>query len=142
MHIDGFDLLPFLTERGVESPRKGLIYFNDDGDLVAVRFDNWKVVFMEQRCVGTMKVWAEPFVALRMPKLFNLRTDPLERADTTSNTYYEWFLGKTYMLAAASGIVEEFLKTFREYPPRQRAASFTIDQALEKMQAAVGGAGH
>jgi arylsulfatase len=77
-----------------------------------------------------------------MPKLFNLRTDPLERADTTSNTYYEWFLARAYMLAAAAGIVEEFLKTFKEYPPRQRAASFTIDQALEKMQAAIGGAGH
>jgi arylsulfatase len=77
-----------------------------------------------------------------MPKLFNLRTDPLERADMTSNTYYEWFLPRAYLLAAASGIVEEFLKTFREYPPRQRAASFTIDQALERMKAAMGGGGH
>jgi arylsulfatase len=142
VHIDGFDLLPFLTTPGTPSPRKGFIYFNDDGDLVAVRFGNWKVVFMEQRCTGTMALWAEPFVPLRLPKLFNLRTDPLERADTTSNTYYDWLLSKLYMIGAAGGIVENFLATFREFPPRQRAATFTIDQALEKMKAALGSAGH
>jgi arylsulfatase len=91
VHIDGYNLLPFLTEKGTKSPRKGFIYFDDDGDLVAVRFDNWKVVFMEQRCTGTMAVWSEPFVPLRLPKLYNLRTDPFERADMTSNTYYDWF---------------------------------------------------
>jgi len=142
VHIDGYDLLPFLTEKGTPSPRKGFIYFNDDGDLVAVRFDNWKVVFMEQRCTGTMALWAEPFVPLRMPKLFNLRTDPFERADTTSNTYYDWFLSKIYMIGAAGGIVESFLGTFKEFPPRQRAATFTIDQALEKMKGALGSGGH
>jgi arylsulfatase len=141
VHIDGYDLLPFLTEKGMRSPRKGFIYFSDDGDVVGVRFDNWKVVFMEQRCTGTMAVWSEPFVPLRLPKLFNLRTDPLERADTTSNTYYDWLLSRLYMFGAAAGIVEEFLKTFKEYPPRQRAATFTIDQALGKMQAAMSGAG-
>jgi arylsulfatase len=142
VHIDGFNLLPFLTEKGTPSPRKGFIYFNDDGDLVAVRFGNWKIVFMEQRRTGTMAIWSEPFVPLRMPKLFNLRTDPFERADTTSNTYYDWFLSKTYMIAAGVGIVEEFLKTFKEYPPRQRAATFTIDQAVEMMKASLGSAGH
>ena len=142
VHIDGYDLLPFLTERGVRSPRKGFIYFSDDGDLVAVRFDNWKVVFMEQRKAGTLAVWAEPFVPLRFPKLFNLRTDPFERADVTSNTYYDWFLSKDYMVGAADAIVEEFLQTFREFPPRQRAATFTIDQAIEKMKSVMAGAGH
>jgi arylsulfatase len=107
-----------------------------------VRFDNWKLVFMEQRRTGTLAVWSEPFVPLRLPKLFNLRTDPLERADTTSNTYYDWLLSKLYMFGAAAGIVEEFLQTFKEYPPRQRAATFTIDQALEKMKSAMGSAGH
>jgi arylsulfatase len=141
VHIDGYNLLSFLTEKGTPSPRKGLIYFDDDGDLVAVRFGNWKVVFMEQRRAGTLAVWAEPFVPLRFPKLFNLRTDPFERADITSNTYYDWLLSKEYMLGAASGIVEEFLRTFKDYPPRQRAATFTIDQALEKMKGALGGAG-
>ncbi len=142
VHIDGYNLLPFLTEKGTPSPRKGFIYFSDDGDLVAVRFGNWKVVFMEQRRTGTLAIWSEPFVPLRMPKLFNLRTDPFERADTTSNTYYDWYLSKVYMLAAAGTIVEEFLKTFREFPPRQRAATFTIDQALERMKASLGSAGH
>jgi arylsulfatase len=142
VHIDGYNLLPFLTEKGVKSPRKGFIYFDDDGDLVAVRFDNWKVVFMEQRRAGTLAVWSEPFVPLRLPKLYNLRTDPFERADITSNTYYDWFLSRLYMIGAAGAIVEEFLTTFKEYPPRQRAATFTIDQALEKMKEALSGAHH
>jgi arylsulfatase len=104
-----------------------------------LRFDNWKVVFMEQRCEGTLRIWAEPFVALRVPKLFNLRTDPFERADVTSNTYYDWFLNHDFIALAATGIVEEFLKTFKDFPPRQKAASFTIDQAMEKMEAAFTG---
>jgi arylsulfatase len=141
VHIDGYNLLPFLTEKGTPSPRQGFIYFDDDGDLVAVRFGNWKVVFMEQRRAGTMAVWSEPFVPLRLPKLFNLRTDPLERADITSNTYYDWFLSKSYMAAAGGGIVEQFLATFKEFPPRQKAATFTIDQALEKMKASLGSGG-
>jgi arylsulfatase len=87
VHIDGYNL--HLTGEEEESPRKGFIYFSDDGDLVALRFDNWKLVFMEQRMPGTMALWAEPFTPLRLPKLFNLRTDPFERADTTSNTYWD-----------------------------------------------------
>jgi arylsulfatase len=121
------------------SPRKGFIYFSDDGDLVALRYDNWKLVFMEQRVQGTLGVWAEPFVPLRVPKLFNLRTDPFERADTTSNTYWDWYVSKTYLILAAQAIVAEFLATFAEFPPRQKAPSFTIDQALEKMVAASSG---
>jgi len=118
------------------------MYFSDDGDLVGVRFDNWKVVFMEQRASGTLAVWAEPFVALRLPKLFNLRTDPFERADITSNTYYQWLLESGYIVMAASVVVGEFMKTFKDFPPRQKAASFTIDQAMEKMESVGSGAGH
>jgi arylsulfatase len=136
VHIDGYNLLPYLTGRAEHSPRPGLIYFSDDGDLMALRYDNWKVVFLEQRRRGTLEIWAEPFVVLRAPKLFNLRTDPYERADTTSNTYYEWMMRHAYLLFASQFIVTEFLETFREFPPRQKAASFTIDQALEKMQRA------
>jgi arylsulfatase len=142
VHIDGYNLLPFLTTTGERSPRKGFMYFSDDGDLVAVRFDNWKVVFMEQRMPGTLAVWAEPFVALRLPKLFNLRLDPYERADITSNTYYQWTLENGYLVIAASTVVGEFLKTFKDFPPRQKAASFTIDQAMEKMQSVGGGGLH
>ena len=86
MHLDGYNLLPYLTGQQEKSPRNGFIYFNDDGDIVALRFDNWKVVFSEQRVEGTFRIWAEPFVALRVPKVFNLRTDPYERADITSNS--------------------------------------------------------
>jgi arylsulfatase len=132
-HLDGFNLLPYLTDEESESPRKGFFYFNDDGDLVGVRFFNWKVVFMEQRCEGTLQVWAEPFTALRTPKLFNLRTDPFERADKTSNTYWDWFLYHDYLVGAATPMVSQFLQTFEEFPPAQRAASFTIDQAMEKL---------
>ncbi|MCW5808235.1 MAG: arylsulfatase [Deltaproteobacteria bacterium] len=142
VHIDGYNLLPFLTGEDEHSPRPGFIYFNDDGDLVALRYDNWKMVFMEQRCRGTLEVWAEPFTALRVPKLFNLRTDPLERADITSNTYWDWYLSKAYMIMAAQALVSEFLATFDEFPPRQKAASFTIDQVMEKMESAAFGGEH
>jgi arylsulfatase len=142
VHIDGYNLLPFLTTKGVRSPRQGFIYFSDDGDLVGLRYDNWKVVFMEQRTRGTLEVWMDPFVPLRVPKLFNLRTDPYERADVTSNTYFQWLIENDYLILAASAIVEEFLKTFKDFPPRQKAASFTIDQAMEKMASVASGAGH
>ncbi|MGW1346845.1 arylsulfatase [Kribbella sp. NPDC002412] len=137
VHIDGYNLLPYLTGETDQSPRQGMVYFSDDGDLVAVRFDNWKVVFMEQRAEGTLRIWAEPFVPLRVPKLFNLRTDPYERADVTSNTYYDFLLDNAYLVFSASQLIGEFLATFQDFPPRQRAASFTIDQALEKLQVAL-----
>jgi arylsulfatase len=120
VHIDGYNLLPYLTGEEDKSPRDGFIYFSDDGDLVALRFDNWKMVFLEQRAKGTLELWAEPFTALRVPKLFNLRTDPFERADTTSNTYWDWYMNKAYLILAAQRIVAEFLQTFAEFPPRQK----------------------
>jgi arylsulfatase len=135
VHIDGYNLLSYLTGEVHKSPRPGLIYFSDDGDVLAIRFDNWKVVFMEQRAQGTLRIWAEPFVALRVPKLFNLRTDPFERADVTSNTYYDWFLDNDYIALASTALVTQFLATFEEFPPRQKAASFTIDQVVEKLEA-------
>jgi arylsulfatase len=139
VHIDGFNLLPFLTTEGAKSPREGFFYFDDGGNLVAVRFGNWKAVFIEQRRPGTLEIWAEPFTVLRCPKLFNLRTDPFERADVTSNTYWDWYMGKAFMILAAQAIVQQFLDTFKEFPPRQKAASFTIDQAMEKMQESYAG---
>ena len=141
VHIDGYNLLPFLTGKEKTNPRKGFIYFDDDGNLVAVRVGNWKAVFMEQRCPGTLRIWAEPFTPLRIPKLFNLRTDPFERADITSNTYWDWYMSKGYMIMAAQAVVAPFLETFKAFPPRQKAASFTIDQAMEKMEASIAGGG-
>ena len=139
VHLDGFNQLPYLTGQVDKSPRRGFFYFNDDGDLVALRVENWKVVFMEQRAPGTMRIWAEPFTPLRVPKLFDLRADPYERADITSNTYYDWFISQPYLVFAANVVAAKFLDTFKEFPPRQRAASFSIDQAVDKMKQNIGG---
>lgn len=142
VHLDGFSLMPFFTGKAKKPERKGFLYFNDDGDLACLRYDNWKVAFLEQRAVGTLKIWSEPFVALRVPKVFNLRTDPYERADYTSNTYYDWLLDHAYILVPAQAGVAEFLATFKEFPPRQKAASFSVDQVMEKMKDTVGGGMH
>ncbi len=141
-HIDGFNLLPYLTGQEKESPRKLFVYFSDDGDVLGIRYDNWKIVFMEQRLQGTLGVWAEPFTRLRLPKIFNLRTDPYERADITSNTYYDWFIHRPYITYPAQVIAAKFAATFEEFPPAQHAASFTIDDALKKLGEATSGAGH
>jgi arylsulfatase len=141
VHIDGFNLVPYLTGEADKSPRNAFIYFSDDGDVLGIRFDNWKAVFMEQRAAGTLQIWAEPFVALRVPKLFNLRTDPFERADITSNTYFDWMLDNAILALTAAALVTQFLETFEEFPPRQHAASFTIDQAVAKLEATLT-AGH
>jgi arylsulfatase A-like enzyme len=139
VHLDGFNQLPYLLGEVEKSPRRGFFYFNDDGDLVALRVENWKVVFMEQRAPGTLRVWAEPFTTLRLPKLFDLRADPYERADVTSNTYYDWIISQPYIIFAAQSVTARFLDTFKDFPPRQRAASFGIDQAVEKMRQNLGG---
>ncbi len=137
VHLDGYNQLPYLTGETERGPRTEFFYFSDDGDLVAMRYDNWKLVFMEQRLAGTLQVWFEPFVALRVPKMYNLRTDPFERADVTSNTYWDWFLDRIFLVVPAQKIVADFLGTFREFPPRQKAASFTIDQVQAKLEAAI-----
>jgi len=142
VHLDGFSLMPFFTGKAEKPERKGFLYFTDDGDLACLRYDNWKVAFLEQRARGTLQIWAEPFVVLRVPKIFNLRTDPYERADITSNTYYDWLLDHVFLLVPAQAGVAEFLGTFKEFPPRQKAASFGIDQVMEKMMDAAGGAQH
>jgi arylsulfatase A-like enzyme len=134
VHIDGYNFLPHLTGETEKGPRQGIIYFSDDGDLVGLRYDNWKFVFAEQRVQGTVMIWAEPFVFLRVPKIFNLRTDPFERADITSNTYWDWMIDRVYLTYAAQFIVREFLETFLEFPPRMKPASFSIDEVLKKME--------
>jgi arylsulfatase len=138
VHLDGYDLVPYLTGKTAKSPRTEYFYFSDDGDLVALRYDNWKMVFMEQRCRGTLQVWSEPFVRLRLPKIFNLRTDPFEHADVTSNTYWDWMINHAYLCIPAQQLVGKFLSTFREFPPRQKAASFTVDQVMEKLTQGIG----
>jgi len=133
-HLDGYNQLPYLLGQQDKGARNKFFYFNDDGDLVGFRYENWKVVFEEQRTQGTMKIWGEPFTTLRLPKLFDLRADPYERADITSNTYYDWFVSQPYIIFAAQDEVAKFLATFKEFPPAQRAQSFSIDQIVEQMQ--------
>jgi len=134
VHLDGDNLVPYLTGQVAESPRISFFYINDDQQLTGLRFDNWKLVFMEQRAPGTLLIWANPFTNLRVPLLFNLRTDPYERADITSNTYYDWFLDHAYLLVPAQDYVGQFLMTFKEYPPRQKAAAFNMDDVLKELQ--------
>ncbi len=136
VHLDGYNLVPYLTGGVAESPRESFLYINDDQQLTALRYDNWKLVFMEQRAPGTLRVWSEPFTALRVPKIFNLRTDPYERADITSNTYYDWLLEHAFQLVPAQAYVGEFLKTFKQYPQRQKAASFNMDEVMAKLSEA------
>ncbi len=128
--------MPYLTGEVDKSPRQGFVYFSDDGDVLALRFDNWKVVFMEQRCQGTLQIWVEPFTVLRVPKLFNLRTDPVR----ARRRHVEHLLGLVRSTTTTSrwrrtALVTQFLATFEEFPPRQKAASFTIDQVVAKLEA-------
>jgi arylsulfatase len=135
VHLDGYNQLAYLTGRQPNSARKEFVYFNDDGDLVNVRYENWKIVFEEQRAPGTLRIWAEPFTRLRLPKVFDLRSDPYERADITSNSYYDWVMLNTGPIVfAMQPLVAQFLATFQDYPPSQRPSSFSIDQVVEKMQ--------
>jgi arylsulfatase A-like enzyme len=134
VHLDGYNFLPFLTGQTDKGPRKEIFYFSDDGDLTALRYLDWKLVFMEQQVPGTFRVWAEPFVPLRVPKIFNLRRDPFERADITSNTYYDWLLDRAFLLVPAQAYVGKFMATFKDYPPRQKAASFSLDQVMEQLK--------
>ncbi|RLA00999.1 MAG: arylsulfatase, partial [Gammaproteobacteria bacterium] len=134
VHLDGYNILPMLTGETKESPRHEIFYFSDDGDLTALRYDDWKAIFMEQRIEATFETWANPFTPLRVPLLFNLRRDPYERAQKTSNTYYDWLLDRVYLLLPAADYVSKFLTTFKEYPPRMKAASFTPSDAVESIQ--------
>ena len=133
VHLDGYNFVPYLTGKEKEGPRREIFYFSDDGDLTAMRYDDWKIIFMEQRAAGTMLVWANPFTPLRLPLILNLRRDPYEFATITSNTYYDWLLDHAFLLVPAQEIVGEFLGTFKDYPPRMTAASFSLDKVMEKL---------
>jgi arylsulfatase len=142
MHIGKF--LDKLDELGIadntivlystdNGPREEIFYFSDDGELTALRYKDWKAIFLEQRAEATFQAWREPFVPLCVPLLENLRRDLYERGMVTSNTYDDWFLDRVYQLMPAQSYVAEFLKTFQQFPPRQKAASFSLDQVMEKL---------
>ena len=126
-YIDGYNMLDYFTGKVKESPRKDFIYVNDDGQIVAMRYSAWKVVFLENRGKA-FGVWREPFTELRLPLLFNLRRDPFEKAQHNSNTYNDWFLDRAFVIVPLQGLAANFLKTMKEYPPSQTPGSFNLEK--------------
>ena len=133
VHLDGYNFLPLLTGQTDTGPRHEVFYFSDTGDLTALRYDDWKMIFLEQKAEATLRAWQEPWTPLRVPWIINLRRDPYERGMVTSNGYYDWMIDKVYLLVPAQQYVAKFLQTFKEFPPRQKPASFSIDQVMEKL---------
>jgi arylsulfatase len=141
VHIDGFNMLPYLTGEVKESPRNFHFYISDDGEILAIRIQDWKVVLMEQRA-KTLQCWFEPFVKLRAPKIFHLRRDPFERADENSNTYWDWVISHAYIIYGMQAVVANQIENFKKFPPRQKPASFNLDAVLRTLEDAGGGANH
>ena len=137
VHLDGYNILPYLTGQEAHSPRRDFFYFDDDGQLVAERHDNWKFVFCEQRAPGNLNIWMNPFTCLRLPKIYNLRMDPYERADITSDQYNDWLVHNAYLDILGIIASEQFIATFKDYPPSQAPASFTVnpEAILEMLKA-------
>jgi arylsulfatase A-like enzyme len=133
VHVDGYDLLPYFKGETKEWPRKEFLYWSDDGDLMALRYQNWKLQFAVQRA-EKFNVWAEPFVKLRVPALFNLRSDPFEKAQIESSYYDDWAIRRVFLLVPAQFFVGQWISSFREFPPRQKPASFSINEVMEKLE--------
>jgi arylsulfatase len=133
VHLDGQNLVPYLTGQVKESPRQAVFYFSDDGDVIAVRAGDWKLTFAEQRA-NTMKIWQEPFVKLRLPNICNLRRDPFERAIYNSNTYLDWLVDHVPQLYLVQGLVASQIEEFRQFPPRQKPASFNLDEVMRQVE--------
>jgi arylsulfatase A-like enzyme len=136
-YIDGRNLLPYLSGEVEESPRREFFYVNDDGQVVAIRYDDWKVVFLENRGQA-FGVWREPFIELRVPLLFNLRRDPFERAQHNANTYDDWFLDRPYVIVPLQQLAARFLMTMKEYPPSQSPGSFNLGKIQKTLEAGGG----
>ena len=134
-------MLPYLMGEVTESPRQSFFYMSDDGDILAIRMGDWKVVLMEQRAKA-LQCWLEPFVSLRAPKIFNLRRDPFERADENSNTYFDWYISHLYIIYGMQAIVAQQIDDFVAFPPRQKPASFNLDGVMRQLETAGGGANH
>ena len=134
VHLDGYNMLPHITGAEEKSPRREIFYFADTGELTALRYGDWKAIFLEQKEYNTLRAWIEPWTPLRVPLITNLRRDPYERAHVTSNTYYDWMIDRVFFLVPAQAYVAQFLETFREFPPRQKPASFSIDQVMDMLQ--------
>jgi arylsulfatase A-like enzyme len=137
VHLDGYNQLPYLEGNEPNGARHEFYYFDDDGDLVAMRFDNWKMVFCEQRAPGQMEIWANPFTCLRLPKMYNLRMDPYEHADISGSGYDQWRVDNAYVTAIAVLKATQFLQTFVDYPPSQHPASFSVEQVRKQVDKAI-----
>jgi arylsulfatase A-like enzyme len=134
VHLDGYDLGPALKGEG-DWPRKDFIYWTDDGNVAALRYNNWKITFLEQKAEG-LRVWQEPFDKLRAPILTNLRMDPFERArQEDAMGYQRWWMQHAFAIAPASAYVAKWLESFKEFPPRQKPGSFNLDNVMEKLTA-------
>ena len=138
VHLDGYNTLPYLLGEEETTPREDMFYFSDTGDMTALRYGDWKIIFLEHRKPQTMEAWMEPWTVLRMPLLFNLRRDPYERAQITSNTYFDWYLDRVFLISPAAKYVGEFLATFEEFPPSQAPGSFTVGDARAKILESIG----
>ncbi|HSR88173.1 MAG TPA: arylsulfatase, partial [Pontiella sp.] len=136
-HLDGYNMLDYFSGQSEESPRHEFWYVNDDGQIVAARYDDWKVVFLENRGQG-FGVWREPFVELRVPLVFNLRRDPFEKAQHNSNTYDDWFLDRPFVIVPIQGLAANFLKSMQDYPPSQTPGTFNLSKIEEKLKAGIG----
>jgi arylsulfatase len=141
VHLDGYNMLPYLSGEVKDSPRRSFFYISDDGDIMGLRLEDWKLVLMEQRAKQLM-CWLEPFVHLRAPKLFNLRRDPFERADESSNTYWDWYISHAYAVYAMQAAVAEQIDAFTKFPPRQKPGSFNLDEVMRKVSEAASSANH
>ena len=133
VHLDGYNFLPYFTGKEKTGPRKEMFYFTDDGQLSALRYGQWKIMFSEQRA-HSLEVWQDPLIPLRAPKIFNLRRDPFERADHETIGYPKWYFERIFLLAPGAAYVGKFLGTFREFPPRQKPGSFNLDRVMESLQ--------
>ena len=129
VHLDGYNLEPYLKGETQEAPRHEFLYWTDDGELAALRYNRWKLMFLEQTAHG-FAVWETPFVALRVPKLFDLHADPFERAEYEGIDYSRWRIDRIYLLTPAQAYVAKWLSSFKEFPPRQKPASFSLDQVM------------
>ena len=137
VHIDGINMVPYLTGQVKESPRTFFFYVSDDGDIMALRHGDWKLTFEEQRARGTMENWAEPLVKMRVPHIYSLRRDPFERADFNSNVYWDWVVDHVFLLYGAQALVAAQIANFVKYPPRQKAASFNLDAVMAQLGPAI-----
>jgi len=133
VHLDGYNMLPYLTGKEEKGAREELFYFSDDGELMALRYNDWKITFMKQNAKGTMETWSQPMETMRTPSICNLRRDPYEFATITSNTYWDWWLDHVFLLLPATEYVGEFLITFKEYPPRMKSETFNLSQVMEQL---------